>query len=159
MGALGMRQVYKIADRIGQKIYQQTGHSLLNKTPRIVIRIFEIGIGGPLTSISLVCERIHPLLDRAIVAPILEELIFRGTQKAVTPYIHLVPSLILSSLAFCYSHGYSNPGRSLALFLTGLYLGLLVYADPSDKGLMIAMIAHGLFNFSLDYWELNRHWF
>lgn len=82
------------------------------------------------------------LINSVIVAPIVEEILFRGLIHCrLKRYFSHKTSLILSSLIFAISH--YNPSRIVRTFLFGLLFGS-VY-DRSGS-LIFSIIAHSLIN-------------
>lgn len=82
------------------------------------------------------------LFTVAVLAPIFEEVIFRGFLYAsVRNRIGIFPALLLSAGVFAAVH--CDKGGTLMLFAIGLVLGL---SFERSRSLLAPMIAHGLWN-------------
>lgn len=78
----------------------------------------------------------------AVLAPVFEEIIFRGfLLPALTRYFPVSVAIILSSLLFAIAH--LNVSEILPLFVLGSILGL-VYSR--SRNLLSSMILHSLWN-------------
>jgi membrane protease YdiL (CAAX protease family) len=86
-----------------------------------------------------------PVLSELAVAPILEELLFRGFLFRVLSQTFLGPfyAAILSSLAFGVGHVDKGPDGQLICFVHGL---LLCYVVHRTRTVLYGVIAHCVFN-------------
>ncbi|MDO5570722.1 MAG: type II CAAX endopeptidase family protein [Bacteroidales bacterium] len=87
------------------------------------------------------------VIGAVILAPIMEEMIFRGIVLKTLLKTHSVwKSIVVSSLIFGFIH--FNPAQSLTAFIIGLLLGWLYY---KTKSLWAPIFVHFLNNFSSVY--------
>jgi membrane protease YdiL (CAAX protease family) len=86
-----------------------------------------------------------PALSELAVAPLLEELLFRGFLFRVLSQTFLGPfyAAVLSSLAFGVGHIDKGPDRQLICFVHGL---LLCYVVQRTRTVLYGVIAHYVFN-------------
>lgn len=140
-------------DWLGAQIFRYTGRSLMNSTPRPISRGIHQFFGQTLAPINQYFERRNPLVGRIVVAPILEELVFRGTQTLLLSHIMgLVSRIALSSLLFNFAHNEAQPGKNLVLLFVSIILGCLAEWNESIfRGLLTAILAHAIFNALITY--------
>jgi membrane protease YdiL (CAAX protease family) len=100
--------------------------------PRIVAEVFlEIGSAGVVSLITLV-----------LVAPVTEELLFRGTiLRGFLGRYGTRTAIVLSALIFCFIH--LNPYQFFSAFVLGLALGWIFLRTGS---LWPCIVGHALFN-------------
>ncbi|SHE78234.1 hypothetical protein SAMN05444274_102382 [Mariniphaga anaerophila] len=89
----------------------------------------------------------------AVIAPIIEELIFRGLiLHGLRKNYHGITAVIVSALLFSLFH--LNPWQMPATFVLGLLLGWLVLRT---KSILLAILGHSLNNLmvllTITYWE------
>ncbi len=89
-------------------------------------------------------ELVPAILGYAVIAPVLEEFVFRGILYA-TIRRQLGPwgSILISAVIFSLAHGYGVVG-GLTIFLSGI---LWVWAYEKTGSLLPGMAAHALNNF------------
>jgi membrane protease YdiL (CAAX protease family) len=81
-------------------------------------------------------------LFASLVAPVLEEFLFRGVYfRAIWAKTGPVAAAIISSLVFTLAHGIS--GATVTIFLQGLYL---CYMYKSTASIVPGMVLHGINN-------------
>lgn len=96
----------------------------------------------------------------AVVAPIVEELIFRGLiLQGFRRNYNSVTAVVLSALLFALFH--LNPWQFPATFVLGLLLGWIMLRT---NNILLAILGHSINNFlvliSLTYWqEIRAHSF
>lgn len=84
------------------------------------------------------------LLSIYLVAPIFEEVLFRGiVQKELCEALPVWVAILLQAIAFGWAHGYMVQTIFAAVF--GIILGLLYY---KTKNIKITILAHMFFNMS-----------
>ena len=100
--------------------------------PPMIADIFrEIGSAGTLSLITLV-----------VIAPVTEELLFRGTiLRGFLGRYGARKAIVLSALIFCFIH--LNPYQFFSAFVLGLALGWIFAATGS---LWPCLVGHGLYN-------------
>ena len=93
------------------------------------------------------------LLETVILAPLLEELFFRGfifnkIEHVTNKYF----ALIISALSFSLSHAEYNLETQVKIIIAGLYLGLIYIRS---RNILIQIIAHSLNNFLVTLLKYN----
>jgi predicted small secreted protein len=152
-GASVMLGACNTVDWLGAQIFRHTGRSLMNSTPRPISKGIHQFFGQTLAPINQYFERRNPLVGRIIVAPVLEEMVFRGIQTLLLSYVMgPVSRIALSSLLFDFAHNEAQPGKNLVLLFVGIILGCLAEWNESIlRGLLTAILAHAIFNALITY--------
>jgi len=139
-------------DWLGVRIFRLTHCTLMSITPKFISNGVHQIFSRSLAPINQYFEQKSPFLGRAVVAPILEELVFRGAQVLILPRVlGLINRIALSSIVFNYAHNVARPGTNLALLFIGIILGALAeWNESAVRGLLTAILAHSIYNAVID---------
>lgn len=103
---------------------------------------FDTGSAGNAVSVN---QSILMLIGMIILAPICEELLFRGVIQSAYEAHNRKYGFVISAILFGMFHVLNGITEVIPTFLTGLLLGYLVYRTGS---IAASMFAHMMFNFS-----------
>lgn len=113
----------------------------------ILIFAFHIERGSENTHQIIVLAKLNPafIVIPSLIAPILEEIIFRGILfKRLSSKLPFVVSALISSIIFAYLHG------DIPFFLSYLAIGFLFcYLYKRTNSLLVPIITHMLMNTSV----------
>jgi uncharacterized protein YggT (Ycf19 family) len=152
VGAGVMLGACNTVDWLGVKIFDWTRRTLMNSTPRFISNGIHQIFGKSLAPINQYFERKKPIFGRVVVAPVLEELIFRGAQVLIlSRMMGSIPRIALSTLVFNFAHNEAQPGKNFVLLFVGIILGFLAeWNESATRGLLTAILAHSIFNALID---------